>query len=325
MRKTIFALVAATLIPIAGCGGGMSSMTGMASSAFSTVMAPKQAAAPAATPAPAETPDSSNPASLISSAMAPSPRQDNSMLGKIKLIAGTATDVVTALTLDERSEPALGESVGISLTNTYPSPQIDPWTKYVTFIGMSVASTSPNQNIHYVFGVLNTDEVNACSGPGGYIFVTRGALKKMTDEAELAGVLAHEMTHVILHHGLAKAQGAAQQKAMMDGMKFNKTASNFSKLADLGVTAIISNPYSQAQEDDADKGAVHLMSAAGYTPVSYLHFIQRLEALQANGGGAFSTHPGAAQRAQAISEEINTVGTAGVTLQARFVVNIPQQ
>ena len=257
------------------------------------------------------------------------PGQTGGKLGQITNLVSTGVntgkDLTASLTLDEHSEPDLGESVGVSLTNSYPSPQIDPWTKYVAFVGMTVASTSPDQNIRYVFGVLNTNEVNACSGPGGYIFVTRGALKNMKDEAELAGVLAHEMAHILNHDGLSKARGAAQQKLLGDGMSFNKATAKFSKLADVGVTAILANPYSQGQETDADKKAVHLMSAAGYTPTSYLNFIQRLATLQANGGGAFSTHPNAADRATAISQEISTVGSKGVTLQARFVVNIPPQ
>jgi predicted Zn-dependent protease len=330
MKTSLFLLATAVMLPIAGCGGASSltsSVTGMGTSAISAIsnaMGSKQTAAPAQAPAPAAD-SSASPASLVSTIMSPSAPQDNSAMGKLKLVGGTISDTVTVLTLDERSEPELGESVGVSLTNTYPSPQIDPWTKYVAFVGKTVASTSPDQNIHYVFGVLHTDEVNACSGPGGYIFVTRGALKIMKDEAELAGVLGHEMAHVINHDGLSKAQAAAKQKLLVDGLNFYGKTAKVSKLIDIGVTAIIANPYSASQETDADKMAVHLMSAAGYTPTSYLNFIQRLATLQANGGGAFSTHPDAHNRAKAISDEISTVGSQGVTLQARFVVNIPPQ
>src|SRR5206468_3474767 len=86
-------------------------------------------------------------------------------------------------------------------------------TKYVALVGNTVAATSERPDMRYSFAVLDTPEINAFAAPGGFIFVSRGALDMMADEAALAGVLGHEVGHVALKHH-AETIKTAKKKAL---------------------------------------------------------------------------------------------------------------
>ena len=79
----------------------------------------------------------------------------------------------------------------------YNDPQL---MKYVNLVGRSLSQSTNRPELDFHFAVLNTSEINAYAAPGGYVFVTRGAIEKMQDESELAAVLAHEMTHINERH-----------------------------------------------------------------------------------------------------------------------------
>ena len=98
-------------------------------------------------------------------------------------------------------EPALGQAVAVQATSRTPLYRDEKLTRYVTLVGRTVAASSKEPGYKYYFAILDTDTVNAASGPHGYIMITRGALTRMHDESELAGVLGHEIGHVSLHHG----------------------------------------------------------------------------------------------------------------------------
>jgi predicted Zn-dependent protease len=233
------------------------------------------------------------------------------------------TEFSTAARLSEDDEDDLGQSVAIAVTNRYKVLRNDALTKYVTLVGLTVANSSQRNDIEYVFGVLDTNEVNAFSGPNGYVFITKGALANMQDEAELAGVLAHEESHVILHHGLAQVKDAENQAAISDLVKASPLT-RFSSYADLTVDAILKNGYTKPQEIDADSAAVDLIYHTGYNPGSYLNFLQRLAALQAGkgAGGIMSTHPGTSERVDNVKHILMNISSIGATLPDRFHKNV---
>lgn len=233
---------------------------------------------------------------------------------------------VESQALSERDERAMGESVAMQVTARY---RIDPDTKlnqYVVLVGLTLANASPRPDGNWYFAVVDDQQANAFSGPDGYIFITRAALRQMRDESELAGVLAHEMTHVLDHHGLnaAKSRGlkSAGTEAAGTAMQQNAQLSQFTSAVN-GVGDVVMNAgYDQPQENQADAGAVKLVAAAGYDPNGYLNFLTRVaqEQQQAGGrGGAFSTHPNAASRVAKVRQEIAAMGSrGGATLRGRF-------
>jgi predicted Zn-dependent protease len=229
-----------------------------------------------------------------------------------------------AVTLGEKNEPSLGQSFAVRLTSDdgiYADRSLET---YVTLVGMTVAGNSANPTGNYVFGILDTDVINAYSGPDGYVFVTRGLLKNVHDEAELAGVLGHEIAHVCHHDGLNLIKTAEAEKAGSQAVQAMTKEEENSAIFDLGFDVLTKSPYSKSQEFDADKDGVKFMSDAGYDPNSFLNFLQRLKALQAAGGGTImATHPGIADRITRVSNEIHGMKQSGhQTLPERFASNV---
>ena len=225
-----------------------------------------------------------------------------------------------AMAMDQRQERAIGESVSLAATNQYGVTKNDRLASYVVLVGQTIASRTSRADQPWVFGVLDTDKVNAFSGPGGYVWVTRGAIEQMQDESELAGVLAHEIGHVVKHHGLDMAKTAAMREAGMDAAGSFGNAAQFSKLSDTVTTGIMETGFSQPQEFEADNAGVQYVIAAGYDPNGLLHFLQRASAAQKSGGSFFSTHPGMDDRIKKITAQISSSGAGGMgaTLKDRF-------
>lgn len=92
-------------------------------------------------------------------------------------------------------------------------------TRYVALVGNAVAAHSDRPDLRYYFAVLDADEVNAFAAPGGFVFVTRGALRLMRDEAALGGVLGHEIAHVALRHGVDAIKAQKQKELAVFGLR----------------------------------------------------------------------------------------------------------
>lgn len=227
--------------------------------------------------------------------------------------------------INESQEDAMGQSVGTTLLSETPAVNDSKLQSYVNLVGLTVASASSNPSGNYVFCVLDRPDVNAFSGPNGYIFITRGAVALMQDEAELAGVLGHEITHVCNHDGLHNVQGEAQKGALMKALQVDNRTARLTAVMDAGVNAIINTQYSQPQEDAADIGGVKIMTAAGYDPHSYLHYLQRLQSVQTSSPGVqiMSTHPDIGHRIANVQQQIEQLpASGGATLADRFTQNV---
>jgi predicted Zn-dependent protease len=229
-----------------------------------------------------------------------------------------------AASLSERQENAMGQAVSVAIVNQYGLDPNVALNKYVALVGSAVVSTSPRPDIPFVFGVLNTDEVNAFAGPAGYIMITRGAVMRMQDESELAGALAHEIGHVIAKHGLEAMRTAGYADALATAAKSNEELAKFAPATDKVVETVLNTGYSQPQESRADLLAVDYVVAAGYDPNGYYRFLQRMAATKApSGHPAMSTHPGLGDRANRVAAKIKEKGNpTGATLAERFKQNV---
>lgn len=213
--------------------------------------------------------------------------------------------------------------------------------EYVSLVGATIAleSDRPETFRGYTFGVLDSEDINAFAGASGFIFVTKGALRAMKNEDELAGVLAHEISHVCLRHPEIAAQAAAQRTGLMefaqefqalaglaagiagalgksDASQWLKTAQEAAPVFGKATAELydsISKGYSREEELAADRMAVELLGREGvrYSPSAFKEFIARLP----QKGGAWGTHPGLEGRVQAIEEEIRKRGTAGIPVE----------
>lgn len=230
------------------------------------------------------------------------------------LVRGAAKGFKAA-SMDERQERALGESVSLAVTNHYGVSNSEQLEKYVVLVGRTVASRTPMKNYPWVFGVLDTDTVNAFSGPGGYVWVTRGAIQQMQDESELAGVLGHEIGHVNLHHGLNLVKQAGMLDAFATAASANDQVAQwnaqFDNISDKLVDIIVKQGFSAPQEFEADGESVKYVAAAGYDPSGFLRFLQRIRQQQKAGASLFSTHPDMDNRIKRVGDAISSAGTGG--------------
>ncbi|MDR2900167.1 MAG: M48 family metalloprotease [Treponema sp.] len=200
----------------------------------------------------------------------------------------------TALALDEippSDAYLIGRDVAASIFAHYDPYTADPLlTDYVNKICNVILVNSPDPvsfNGYHVM-ILDTDEVNAFATPGGHILVTRGLVSSADSEDSLASVIAHEIAHIQLRHGLRAIETNRDVEDWFN--QFNMSGAQ--KISDT-----INNGFSQTQEFDADITAMALLDSAGYSPQEFIVMLQGLEKTQSGIGGGFnSTHPSPASR-----------------------------
>ena len=224
--------------------------------------------------------------------------------------------------VSETEEYYIGRGVAATILTKYSLYRNPTVTAYVNYVGNTVVMGSPRPYTYggYHFAVLDTDEINAFACPGGAIFVTRGMLKLVRSEDELAAVLSHEVGHVAQKHGLqaissarwtevvttlatetAKAYTAAEMAGLVD--LFQGTVDDVFK-------TLVVNGYGREQELQADMLAVGCLKSCGYDGRQFISLLDRLERTsKQTSDGIFSTHPGIAERIQAAK------GTAAASAQ----------
>jgi beta-barrel assembly-enhancing protease len=174
----------------------------------------------------------------------------------------------------------------------------------VSRIGRRLAARSSMPGLPWRFRVVERGDVNAFAVPGGFIYVTSGMLRAARGDSELAGVLAHEVTHVTLRHGTNQASKAMLAQAplqVLGGRLGGGAAGSLARMGvGLGLNSVLLR-YSRDAERQADVGAVQLMRRAGYDPRGLASFMRTLK----GGGGFFSDHPSPSDRVGLIEREIN--------------------
>jgi len=228
--------------------------------------------------------------------------------------------LINSETMGEKDENPIGESVGVAVTAQYGLADNAQLQKYVNLVGLTVVTGSPRDGKNWSFGVVNSAEINAFSGPNGYVMITRGAIEQMKDESELAGVLAHEIAHVCLQHGLNAVKNSQRGKALGEfaAAADAERGQLFKAAADVSVDAITKTGYDQPSEFAADNAGIDYVIEAGYDPHGLVNFLKRIEP-KAKAGGGLSTHPGIDQRITKLEAKIAGKGNVGgATLAARF-------
>ncbi len=223
-----------------------------------------------------------------------------------KLIRGANRVRKSFQDLDPSEEHFIGRSVAAQILAMpeYKVSDDAQMTGYVERIGHAIVETNDKVRrpfLDYRFAVLATDEVNAFACPGGLILVSRGLIKKSQSEDELAGVLAHEIAHVTLRHGVAAIQqanlaqaftylvgGAAQ--ATMSKEDLDKLTSLFDGSIDDIVQTLVTSGYSRESEEQADALGREFLATTGYDPQGLCRVLHAMEG-DGGHGGMFATHP----------------------------------
>ena len=192
-----------------------------------------------------------------------------------------------------------GRGVSAKILGKYPILRDERTVRYISQIGTGISAQLGRPELRYYFGILDTDEINAFAAPGGYIFVTRGALILMSNEAQLAGVLAHELAHVDQKHIVRKLKLQSTDRSVTSGIAQVLGGASLSakialeRLNDLAFKMLMEEGLSKEDEADADQKALEMLMSTGYDLQSYLDYLQSLKPYLEQGQAKIlsKTHP----------------------------------
>ncbi len=207
----------------------------------------------------------------------------------------------------EEQELELGRQASVQIEQKLTLLEDPNVVRYVDDLGRKLVAVSGRSDIPYTFKVVDGKEVNAFALPGGYVYVFRGLIQAADYESELAGVMAHELGHVVARHGLEQLKraqliglGAAVFGQILGG---GREAGQGPSVAELAINLVGTGAYlsySREAEAEADRLGVRILYDAGYEPSSFVTFLEKLESRQGRDptgiGAFFSTHPSPAQR-----------------------------
>jgi len=202
--------------------------------------------------------------------------------------------------MKEDEEIQLGRQLAARLAGTFGVLKDEAWSQEINLVGRVLVPYSERPNLKYRFAILDTDAVNAYSAPGGYIFVSKGLLKQLSSEAELAGVLGHEIAHIANKDILREIQKSnlwkASAKVAISGSNLSADQEEFlGKLTDASWDTLVVKGLGKEDEFKADQDGAKNAQKLGYDPYGIYDFIKRLEPMEKQPGENvkifFSTHP----------------------------------
>jgi len=240
-----------------------------------------------------------------------------------RAIRGGATLISGLLPIGYEEESSIGQAISLQVVARYGGVSDQPdLTRYVNLVGRAVASTCDRPEIPYRFAVLKHDSINAFAAPAGYIFVTRGLLKQIQNEAELAAVLGHEIAHVSQKHILQVIQRSKQLAGVTEaGLAYaNQNPEAFKGLIDGAVKKLLDEGLDQEKEIEADQLGDVFAARVGYDPTAYVGLLNRLKTLKGDDRAFFKTHPNFSTRIAAVQKVMQSEGLkpTGVLLGDRF-------
>jgi predicted Zn-dependent protease len=244
----------------------------------------------------------------------------NRLVDTVKNVSKATRDIPQ----DEEIE--IGRDVAARLLGAAPLVADPRLQRYVNNVGRWLASQTERADLPWQFGVLDAPQLNAFAVPGGTIFVTRGLLDKMSSEAELAGVLSHEIVHVLKKHHLKAIQKGAL--ASLGGEAASLTFNNMNSQAKQKLVAFGTEMYTRGldkgDELEADRLGVVIAARGGYDAYGLPAVLQTLQGMNAQDSAValmFKTHPAPGERLDALAASMQPTldaYSAQPQLQARF-------
>jgi predicted Zn-dependent protease len=216
--------------------------------------------------------------------------------------------------VSEGQEIAMGREADPSVTAQYGLVDDPELQAYVSDLGQRLAAVSERPDLPWSFKVVDDPIVNAFALPGGFIYVTRGILAQFDSEAELAGVLGHEIGHVTARHSASQiSRQQLQQIGLVAGMVVSERFREYGGLAMAGLQ-ILNLRYSRGDESEADRLGLRYMSQLGYDADAMIGVFQMLGSVSGASGSSLPewqmTHPLPENREAAIREEIAATGVS---------------
>lgn len=222
-------------------------------------------------------------------------------------------------------EIKLGREIAGNLLGAAPLVNNPALQQYVNRVGRWVASQSERSDLPWHFGVIDSDDINAFAAPGGYVLITKGLYKRLQNEAQLAGVLGHEIAHIVQKHQLKVLQ-KQQLLNLGAGLLSGKVAKGNQTIEKvIGSGAEISaRSLDKDAEYEADRMGLILAARAGYDPYGLPEVLSGLEDISPSDGSIallFKTHPSPSERLTALGAATANAGNLpnGKTLEKRLI------
>lgn len=224
-------------------------------------------------------------------------------VGKIKRATGTVS---------EEEEVNIGNSVTAQLLGAAPLVADDDLQRYVNRVGRWVALQSERPDLPWLFGVIDSENINAFATPGGRVLMTKGLFLLLNSEAELAGVLGHEIAHVIEKHHLEALKKNSRLDLLGDAVQYaardesRRDQQKLGALVNAG-TQLYARGLDRKDEYEADRMGVVYAARAGYDPFALLHVLTTLDSIKADSPRLallLKTHPAFADRLEKLDVAI---------------------
>jgi len=211
----------------------------------------------------------------------------------------------------QEEEIEIGSNLISGLLGAAPLVDDVALQKYVNDVGSWVAAGSKRPDLPWLFGVIQSDGINAFAAPGGYIVITSGLYSLLENEAQLAAVLAHEISHVVRKHHLQALQKSMQgdflSKLAVMSVADDEDRAHLDKLVNAGVQ-LYAVGLDRVYEYDADQGGVVLAARAGYDPYAMLDVLTTIDSINPKSSELtvmLNTHPPTADRLDQLANQMD--------------------
>ncbi len=204
-------------------------------------------------------------------------------------------------------EVALGRAVVKQVEKEYKVMDDPVYQRRVEDIGRKIVAVCDRKDINYYFGVLDDDEVNAFSLPGGFIYINKGLIDKVANDDELAGVIAHEVAHIVARHSIKKLQAMQGYNILSILIAGGTRSQGAVAAADEAFTQVMLG-YAREDELLADQLSTRYLRAAGYKPEAMVEFLEKLDQVNKRRPlrpkTYYKTHPYVPDRVRVVKEEL---------------------
>lgn len=213
--------------------------------------------------------------------------------------------------VDTEQEVEMGGNLISGLLGAAPLVKDEKLQQYVNDVGYWVASRSSRGDLPWTFGVIDSDGINAFAAPGGYIVITRGLFNLLENEAQLAGVLAHEISHVVKKHHLEALQKVMKREfwtgLAVTAVDNNEDRKKLGKLVNAGVQ-LYATGLDREYEYEADLRGVVLAARAGYDPFALLDVLTTIDSINPESAELLvmmKTHPATSERLSLLADNMD--------------------
>ena len=225
---------------------------------------------------------------------------------------GGKTDFIFISTAEEVE---IGKQVSTDVESKEKLLRNSKIQSYVNDVGQKVARVCDRRDVDYEFKVIDKDEINAFACPGGFIYVYSGLLEVLDNEAQLAAVLAHEISHVVARHSIKKLQNIYGYSILATIALGDKTEGTAGDIVNVAMMLILQG-YSRDNEFEADRYGILYMKNSGYNPEGMIQVFEKFKKMEGSSMPAvltlLSSHPAPADRIRKGQTEMSKVGGSGL-------------